>query len=139
LPVAIYGTKGGRRICLGKIFKASDGARASLGSPYRRRDVPKEVSLPADAVAFLKRAGVQDWIVRLDGGDQPSEAWRVGLDFLLRFGHRRPDGEVYIRLADMEPIEPPQWPYARREMDIPPQAMQLPLPLGSGSEAARVA
>jgi len=110
LPVAITWHKG-RPIILGKLLWV-DG-QLVLGTAYRWRLLPKQVSLPDLAVRLLLHLGVTTWLVR---DDLRRLAWRVDLPRLLETPLQ--GGERYIHLDDAQRVPWCWWPFAEKSIDL---------------------
>ena len=109
VPFAVQYRKVGRVICLGKVFRQSDGTLA-LGTPYAGRPFSTP-SLPLAVYRFLTDLGVKDWIIRFD---RQQKAYRIRLEAIGRLGSLTDDGELSVPLHFFEPCPYPEWPYATR-------------------------
>jgi hypothetical protein len=87
-----------------------------LGIVWRnQRGTSRCVSVPAAIVDLCQAAGVRWFYLR---HDQRGLMWRCPLA-LVRRGWLKSDGELYVRLADLESCLWRHWAFAARLVDVP--------------------
>jgi hypothetical protein len=114
-PFAVQWRKAGRLICLGKVFRRTDGSLV-LGTPYASRRFVTP-SLPVAVYRFLLDLGVEHWIVRFD---QQRKAYRLPLADIERLAVVTLDGELAVPFRHFVPCDYPNWPYAERAVLVEP-------------------
>jgi hypothetical protein len=89
-----------------------------LAQPVRHRTGAAEcVSIPLPVLTAARRAGATAYVWR---HDRLGIARRLPLAEAERRAITVRDGELYFKLADLEPVPPPSWPFTDAIVEVSP-------------------
>jgi hypothetical protein len=100
--------KRGRWVTVAKIVKLDDEPILAVAVRHQR-GTSRAVSLPLSVVAHAESRGCR-WFYRRD--DRAGTMGRIALADMRQRGWIGSDGELYIKLTDLEPTPWKKWTYA---------------------------
>jgi hypothetical protein len=109
--------KRGRWVTVAKIVKLDDEPILAMAVRHQR-GTSRAISLPLPVVAHAESRGCR-WFYRRD--DRAGTMGRIALADMRQRGWIGSDGELYVKLTDLEPTPWKKWAYAKSEMRIGPQ------------------
>ncbi|MBM3188594.1 MAG: hypothetical protein FJZ90_07730 [Chloroflexi bacterium] len=119
-PLALAVRKRDRTVVVGKLVEL-DGQPILATCVRRQQGTAAVVSMPVDAIAFAERRGARWWYYR---NDKDATMRRISLAELRERGWLQRDRELYISLADMQPVEWAPWAYATETVTLGDDASQ---------------